>query len=51
VLCARFENCLEPNASSRSSGVTDLDAYIRTRYSLAERFGDYTIWRRIPLVE
>ena len=47
VRFAKFENHLEPNGSSRSSGVTDLDAYIGTHYRLTERFGDYTIWTRV----
>lgn len=36
----------EPNASSRSSGVTILDDYLRERYRAPERYGAYELWRR-----
>src|SRR4051812_48752575 len=35
----------EPNGSSRSSGVTLLDAYLRRTYSRPERFGPYVLYR------
>ena len=46
VLCSRWEDVHELNDSSRSSGVTLLDGYIRDHYRLVMRFGDYTIWER-----
>ncbi len=33
----------EPNKSSESSGVTDLDDYIHTNYTVRERFGQYFV--------
>jgi hypothetical protein len=46
VLFAKFENYTEPNRSGQSSGVTDLDDYLRARYAPVARFGDYTILER-----
>jgi len=46
VLSDQFENNLEPNQSSRSSGVTLLDDFIRAHYKPVEQFGHYTILKR-----
>ena len=46
VLTDRF-NSAEPNESSRSSGVTILDAYIGLHYVEATSFGHYTILKRL----
>ena len=48
VLDSEFENFNEPNDSSRSSGVTLLDDYIRSKYRQVERFDEMTIWQRVP---
>ncbi len=37
----------EPNASSRSSGVTLLDDELARTYGRPERFGDYVLYRRL----
>jgi hypothetical protein len=37
---------IEPNASARSSGVTLLDAWLRSRYGAPERYGPYVLLRR-----
>jgi len=41
---------LEQNASSVSSGITYLDDFIRSNFSVAASFGNYSVWtkRRIP---
>lgn len=36
----------EPNESSKSSGVTDLDNFIQKNYKIEETFGSYVILRR-----
>lgn len=41
----------EPNLSSRSSGVTLLDQYIRDHFAPIARYGEYQLWRRRPEVE
>jgi hypothetical protein len=46
VLDSEFATMQEPNDSSRSSGVTLLDEYIRSRYQQIETFGQMSIWRR-----
>ena len=47
VLESQFEGSGEPgNDSSKSSGVTLLDDYIRSHYHQVERFGTSSIWLR-----
>lgn len=41
------DNVYEPNESSISSGVTDLDDFIQKNYLIDKRFGDYLILRHI----
>jgi hypothetical protein len=36
----------EPNASAQSSGVHDLDRYIRVNYAVVAQYGEYTVWQR-----
>ncbi len=38
----------EPNASSRSTGVTTLDTYIRQRYRIERTVASYQLWSRTP---
>jgi hypothetical protein len=38
----------EPNGSSRSSGVTILDDYLRATYGRPRRFGPYVLYRVVP---
>jgi hypothetical protein len=44
VLCARFDDSTEPNASSRAGGSQFLDAYIRQAYALSDTIGAYQVW-------
>ena len=37
----------EPNGSAESSGVTELDDYIRSHYRRQVQFGEFQIWQRI----
>jgi hypothetical protein len=37
----------EPNSSALSSGVTDLDRYIRSHYRKNAQFGEFQIWQRM----
>jgi hypothetical protein len=46
VLDSEFELSREPNDSSKSSGVTLLDRYIRDKYQPSETFGTMSIWQR-----
>jgi hypothetical protein len=46
VLDSEFATIQEPNDSSRSSGVTVLDDYIRSRYKQIQNFGQMSIWQR-----
>jgi hypothetical protein len=46
VLDSEFERNNEPNDSSKSSGVTLLDEYIRNKYEHEETYGIMTIWKR-----
>jgi hypothetical protein len=46
VLDSEFEEINEPNDSSKRSGVTLLDDYIRSKYEQVESFGMMSIWRR-----
>jgi hypothetical protein len=46
VLDSEFATMQEPNDSSRSSGVTLLDEYIRNTYKQIETFGQMSIWQR-----
>lgn len=46
VLDSEFALVQEPNESSKSSGVTLLDTYIRDKYKLAEQFDKLSIWQR-----
>ena len=45
VLDSEFEAVHEPNDSSRSTGVTLLDEYIRKAYRPARNFGDLSVWQ------
>jgi hypothetical protein len=47
VLDAEFEQNNEPNESSKSSGVTLLDDYLHSHYTLVETHGMLSIHRRI----
>jgi 4-amino-4-deoxy-L-arabinose transferase-like glycosyltransferase len=47
VLDAEFEQNSEPNESSRSSGVTLLDDYLHSHYTLVETHGMLSIYKRI----
>jgi hypothetical protein len=46
VLDSEFEGINEPNDSSKSSGVTLLDDYIRSKYEQVEGYGIMSIWKR-----
>lgn len=49
VLDSEFEGHQpEPNDSSRSTGVTVLDEYIRKTYRHTQSYGTMSIWQRIP---
>jgi len=47
VLDSEFDQTYEPNDSSRSSGVTLLDEYLRKNYQYTQTFGRMSIWQRI----
>ena len=47
VLDSQFDLIREPNDSSKSTGVTLLDEYIRNKYQRATTFGEMSIWQRI----
>lgn len=47
VLDSEFDSVQEPNDSSKRTGVTLLDEYIRSKYQRVETFGEMSIWRRI----
>jgi len=44
ILWNGMENYIEPNRSNQSSGVKDLDDFIRSHYQLTKTFGNYTIY-------
>jgi hypothetical protein len=46
VLDSEFDLVHEPNDSSKSSGVTLLDEYLRKNYRHIETFGNMAIWQR-----
>jgi hypothetical protein len=46
VLDSEFESINEPNDSSKSSGVTLLDDYIRSKYDQVESFGVMSVWKK-----
>jgi hypothetical protein len=46
VLDSEFDQLYEPNDSSRSSGVTLLDNYIRRNYQPVKTFGVMSVWQR-----
>lgn len=46
ILDAEFEDVNEPNASSKNTGVTILDDYIRSKYTHLRSFGYLELWRR-----
>jgi hypothetical protein len=48
VLDSEFDLVREPNDSSKSSGVTLLDEYLRKKYRRAETFGEMSVWQRVP---
>lgn len=43
-----WPNPNEPNGSALSSGVTDLDQFIRANYQPIEQFGIYQLWQKVP---
>ena len=47
VLDSEYDSTREPNDSSKSTGVTLLDEYIRSKYQKVESFGHFFIWQRI----
>jgi hypothetical protein len=47
VLNSEYDSVREANASSRSTGVTLLDEYIRSKYRPVQTFGMMSIWQRI----
>jgi hypothetical protein len=47
VLDSEFEVVHEPNDSSKSTGVTLLDDYLRSRYRPTATFGVMSVWQRI----
>lgn len=47
VLDSEFDSTREPNESSKSTGVTLLDEFIRNKYQQVETFGKMSIWQRI----
>jgi hypothetical protein len=49
VLNSEFDLVREANDSSRSTGVTLLDEYIRSKYRPVQTFGMMSIWQRISL--
>ncbi|RJP17699.1 MAG: hypothetical protein C4520_15930 [Candidatus Abyssobacteria bacterium SURF_5] len=49
VLWYGDEGAIGPNAGGVSSGITDLDHFIRTKFQLVQRFGDYLILFRRTL--
>jgi hypothetical protein len=50
VLWNNPEKVMEPNKSSESSGITDLDDFIQSRYQIMANFGPYAILRKNPLI-
>jgi hypothetical protein len=44
VLCDKWADFNEPNASSVSSGVRTLDHHIELNYTLQETYGRYSLW-------
>jgi len=48
VLDSEFDLVREPNDSSKSTGVTLLDEYLRKKYRHAETFGEMSVWQRVP---
>ena len=50
VLWNNPEKVMEPNKSSESSGITDLDDFIQSRYQIMANFGPYAILRKHPLI-
>jgi hypothetical protein len=48
VLDSEFDSMREPNDSSKSTGVTLLDEYLRKKYRRAETFGEMSVWQRVP---
>jgi hypothetical protein len=47
ILDSEFEPAHEPNDSSKSTGVTLLDEYIRNKYQGAQTFQRLSIWQRM----
>jgi hypothetical protein len=43
---SEFDSVREPNDSSKSSGVTLLDEYLRGEYQHIETFGKMSVWKR-----
>ena len=46
LLDSQFDNHNEPNDSSKSSGVTLLDDFIRDSYRQVESFGELSVWAK-----
>lgn len=46
LLDSEFDNVHEPNDSSKSSGVTLLDDFIRRNYQQVQSFGELSVWQR-----
>jgi Dolichyl-phosphate-mannose-protein mannosyltransferase len=47
VLDSEYDSVREPNDSSKSTGVTLLDDYIRNRYQPIRTFGSLSVWQEI----
>jgi hypothetical protein len=48
VLDSEFESMNEPNDSSKSSGNTLLDDFIRKKYRYVQTFNEMSIWQLAP---
>lgn len=46
LLDSEFDDTHEPNDSSKNSGVTLLDDFIRTNYRQVESFGELSVWQK-----
>lgn len=46
LLDSEFDNVHEPNDSSKSSGVSLLDDFIRRNYQKVQSFGELSVWQR-----
>jgi len=48
VIWDTMKDIVEPNASAKPGGITDLDDFIRQYYRLERKFSDYSILKIIP---